>query len=78
MDSRSLTRVFVFCFNIRRYYNVVDFLQWDVERTIDENIDNHVYIRDILTNILTHNIRDMKLNENSENIKKSAIKLYEK
>ena len=75
MDSRSLTRVFVFCFNIRRYYNVVDFLQWDVELTNDENIDNHVYIRYILTNILTHNIRDIKLNENFENIKKNFKKI---
>ena len=40
MDSRSLTRVFVFCFNIRRYYNVVE----SIVGCYDENIDNNGYI----------------------------------
>ena len=53
-------------------------LQWDVELINDENIVNNRYIGDILINILTQNIDDIKINENSENIKKNSKKLYKK
>ena len=38
--------------------------------------NEYIYIRDILTNILTQNIGNIKINENYENIRKKTLKNY--